>query len=688
MTHGKVNEMNWPARSLVFIVTAAAMLLLLFVGVRCTSSDSSPESADKPLADTLQSRPADSGVVEEEPLAKKGKDKKAKGRLQRLKKPAEGKSAGPRSVKTVSPKVKKTEPGARLADPQKKPPAPKPVVVKDIIDFRKKPVDFITRFEDRFSIDLSDVDFDADVIVTINGRKISRDEFRMNIISSCGALDVDRFIMALLTEIAIEERTAGGVDSSLYEVSEAMLDEEIRTQIMMFKQQDRTGNFDETTWKEQVDNAFGWERYREMQRSMLAFGKVFLPPIDAPEQTGGESAPKPEEEEKKPLDPSMPIDKNVQGEDVNIHMPLDTWKVLCRNDNEKQVRDSLNQHYEKQQPLGAVMRPHFIRMVKEAVIAVTDIIYYSSGKLPQGVYMRVGNKDVMLDDLYLIVAGKQSNDDKRAVLREMLIFETMDRILAEKGYAATDEEFEKAFREHEKEFEGTIFPIGLIMQMHGYYAKEDYRKMFRRRLGFEKMLAAEGKLTEENLKNFYEHGGRLFYLNGGAKVQMIFLGIYDHATKKMREGGFEGVHALMAQAVKEVEETGDFLAIAKKYWQPKTTYTTCDFDYLPRNELRNTLGEKTKIILSEGYCIADDIFYNAKEGDIIGPVRVTHGEFGNPAFKGEYLIKVVNFRTERGLRPFDDERTKIMVKTDYVDLNFMSWAGRVLAKSDITVARK
>jgi hypothetical protein len=486
---------------------------------------------------------------------------------------------------------------------------------------------------------------------------------------------------------------------------------------MLVKQQDRSGNFDPDSWKQLIEASYGWEKYRDMQRSILAFGNVYLPPIKPREQPAVEqpkeepgveikdteeekAAPEDQEtlvatpqeitegaeaEEKAELDPNLPVGKNAQGEDVNIYIPLRTWNVLDRSETDKYTRDSLNMAYKEGQPLGGFIRPQYIRTIKDAVIAATDIEYHTSGTLPEDVYMRISEKEVKIDELYPIIAGAASEDDLKQVLQEALVYRAMDRVLETGGWTLSDEEFEEAFGEHEKMYEGTIFPLQFIMSLHGYYMKEDYRKMFRRRLAFERMLESQGMMTDEILQNFQEKGGRLFYQNGGVKIQSLFFGIFDHKLTEMREDGYAWANERMAEALKEIEEGADFLEVAKKYENINGFDRPAEFDYTTRNDLRSNFDEKTKTIIAEGYCLSDDIFYNAKEGDILGPMTVTRGEFGNPVFKGVYLVKVIGYRSMLELNPFDKSRDTIV--TDYIDLQFQNWAGRMLAQADITLTR-
>jgi len=300
--------------------------------------------------------------------------------------------------------------------------------------------------------------------------------------------------------------------------------------------------------------------------------------------------------------------------------------------------------------------------------------------------MKIGDREVALDEIYPIVAGQIKEEDLSQVLSELLVFEAIDPVLDEGGWTLSEEAFETEFAAHEKLYEGSIFSLQFVMNLHGYYLLEDYRKMFRRKLAFKKMFQTSGAMTDEMLKNFFEKGGRLFYQNGGVKVQSIFFGIFDHKTMKVREDGYSWAHEQMEGVLKELKEGADFLEVARKHENVNGFNRPCENDYMTRNDFRYQFGEKMKYLLLEGYCLADDCFYNARPGDIIGPIKVTRGEFGNPVFKGEYLVKVVGYRSMLELNSFEQSKEGII--EDYVDLNFIYWAGQTLAGAEIGLTLK
>jgi hypothetical protein len=691
--------MNSPLKTMALLFCLFALAFLLSdqaCSAACTAAGSAPDTLQQDPDAGKQDPDAgkqDPDAGKQDPEAGKSDDEEPKAKLRPLGrgKGNKGNKGQKRELKTRKAGKKKNQEGKdgqRIQISQSgKTRQENPTVIADIDAYRQEPLPFFTCFKDRNILDLENVGFGADVVATIDGREITGVEFRMNVVDSLGALVVDRFITAIITEDMKKKLIAEGADPALFVVSEEAIDADINNQMMMAKQQDRTGKFNEEDWKKMVDQSIGWQNYRNMQSSALAFGCVFLPEIEPKEGAAQKSPAKKEgEEEAVPLDPNVPVGKTKDGKDINVYIPLHTWNCLAGSDMGCFIRESLNEAYKNGTPLGPFIRPQYVRTVRDTIVKATEVKYHNCGSLSEGVYMKVGDTEIALDEIFPIVSGQIKDEDLSQVLAELLVFKAIDSVLDSGEWTLTEEEFETEFAAHEKLYEGSIFSLQFVMNLHGYYLLEDYRKMFRRKLAFKKMFQASGAMTDEKLKNFFEKGGRLFYQNGGVKVQSIFFSIFDHKTMQVRENGYAWVHEKMAGVLKELEEGADFLEVARKYENVNGFNRPAENDYLTRNDFRYQFGEKMKYILLEGYCLADDCFYSAKPGDIIGPIKVTRGEFGNPVFKGEYLVKVVGYRSMLELNSFEQSKNGII--EDYVDLNFLYWAAQTLAGADVRVTRE
>ncbi len=707
-------------KEFTLFIMVATLSVVIVAGAECSSQVDTDKDLEVPVSDRVgQETPEkkgqddpddpkkeDDGEGEEDKEGKEDKEDKKEGhKLQLLKKskqkdgsrgklPQDGrgkKSQGGPVGRKTAPKVMK--PTIEVSQSGSKRRTPKPTILEDIHAYRHEPLGMVTLFEEKADLNLENVDFDAEVIAVIDGKKITKNDFMLCAVDSLGALEVDRFLTAVLTKVEKKKLTDAGEDPSQFDVPKEDIDNEIENQMLMTKQQDKSGTFTEKAWKEMIEKACGWDNYYELQRSNLAFGKVFLPDVKQTLPSAEDSqAPLPgfepgdKEEAPDPVDPTLPIGKDVEGQEVNIFMPLHTWELLSGSDNDKAMRDGLNRSYKEGREISGFIRPQYIRMIKSALIARTEILYHTSGGLPGDVYMRVAGTDIKIKDLYPLMVGKLTVPMKNQILREILATAATDRLLAEGGWQLTEEEFETAYAEHEKMYEGSIFPIEFIMGLHGYYQAEDYRKMYRRRLGLKRMLESQNLMTDEVLKKFFETSARLFYQNGGVKIQSIFLGLFDHKELREREGGLEWADEKMAGILKELEGGADFLEVAKKYEDINGFNRPAETDFMTRNDMRSYFGEKSKSILTCGYSITDDIFYRAEPGKVIGPYTYHYSDFGNPVHRGIYLVKVIEYRSMLELNPYD--KSKPTIEEDYLDLSMIHLSSKVLSKADIAFTRK
>lgn len=677
------------AKEFVLLVMVAALSVIVAADVPCSTASvgrvtqDDPEKKGQDDPEKPEKKEGEKGKVQKGPklqqLKKPDGRRGSQGKLPQGKKPIEKKTA----PKTMKPTIEVSQSGAKRR-------APKPTILEDIHAYRQEPLGLVTLFDEWVDLDLDNVDYGADVIATMDGEKVTKNDFMLCAVDSLGALEVDRFMTAVLTKLERKKLIDAGEDPAQFEVAKEAIEEEINNQMMMTKQQDRSGTFTEEAWREMIEKAVGWDNFYELQRSNLAFGKVFLPEVtQSLPPTEGEQIPLPgmeaENQDAPPVDPNLPVGKNSQGQDVNIFMPLHTWEILSGSDNDKAMRDGLNRTYQEGKEISGFIRPQYIRMIKSALVVKTDVVFHTSGTLPDGVYMRVADTDVKLEDLYPLMTGKLTEPMKAQILREILAMRAIDKLLTEGGWQLGNEEFETAYTEHKKMYEGSIFPIEFIMGLHGYYQTEDYKKMYRRRLGLKKMLESQNLMTDEVLKKFFETSARLFYQNGGVKIQSIFLGVFDHKQLTEREGGFAWAEKQMAAVLKELEGGADFLEVAKKYEDINGFNRPAETDYMTRNDMRSYFGEKSKAILTSGYCLTDHVFYRAEPGNAIGPYKVRFSDFGNPVHRGLYLVKVIGYRSMLDLNPY--EQSKPTIEEDYLDLNLVHITSKLLAKADIEFAR-
>jgi hypothetical protein len=583
--------------------------------------------------------------------------------------------------------VKKLEGQEGVVQPPQQGTQPEPPLaakIEDINAHRRQLLSFIHSYDEQVKLDLDRVDFDADVVATINGFSITQELFRMYLVMYLGELEVDRFMTALMTQIGMEIRLEEGADPEAFKVSEERVDQEIENQLKIQHQLQKMPEMDMETFKQNIDATYGWERYRDLVRATVGFEKVFLPDIEAKEapaegegeQKEGEGEEKEQEhaegeeqehaegEEQEASDADLPVGTNAEGAEVKIHMPMITWNALVGREQERTLRDMLNKNYAEGTPLGGFLRPHFTRTIKEALLRSLDVEFFYTGNLKPGVFLRIEDKELMLEAIYPVVASQLTNADRMMALREALLMKGMDFALEEAGCQMSDAEVKAAFDAHQKEYEGTLFTLDFMIRLHGYLTMARYQNVYRRRAGFEKLFASDLN-SDEVLKAFYESAGRLLYENGSVKIQVIFFGVFDHKTKSFRENGFAWAETQMAKVLERL-----------KY----------DFQFLNRQHLRMALADPSLNALLEGFSLADYTFYRGETDEIVGPVRKYNRFMGSPSHRGVYLARIKEFRRSQLLKPYDI--SKKMVVVDYADLRFTAWAQEALAKASVELTTK
>lgn len=552
--------------------------------------------------------------------------------------------------------------------------------VEDIGLHRVEPAPYVRRWEDVVQMNLEGIDIDADVVMTIGGKPVTRNEFRKRAIMYLAINKVDQEITRMVTETQRAALIEAGADPASLEPSSADLDEKVENVIAMVVMQSRgpDGQQDESSaqkarqdFLDSVEASVGMEAYRQMMGAEVAFEKVFLPMPTEPQ--GGEAwepadGPPPENDPKPDWIPDV------------------TWDALGMEESGKQLRSFVKSHGAKGQPIPSFFRGQITSTIRLGVIKLLGVQYFFDGDLPDDVFLRLGDRDLMVDDLWAMVENEIVDTDIDLILREMLTLRGIRTTLEAAGQWMDNEQSEQAYAELNAQFEGTLFPLGSIIVIRGYRSLDRYREHWRHKESYFRWR--KKSLTEEEIEDHYRTSGRLFFERGSVEVDLAHNAL-DLAEKPFCEARFDAAIADMdaAYAV-AVEEDGmdaaAFQEIAKLFPRPLTRQTQDNPDpqadrFFQRNPLRIRLTESEMSIFITGYSMADDIYYHGTEGEVFGPYgqRCRRHAWGAEINAGAWMARVDGFTRDRPLAPLQG-RELDQATEDLLDLNYQYWSQECL----------
>lgn len=537
------------------------------------------------------------------------------------------------------------------------PPSPPDQPIEKVRERREyDSVPYVRRFEDMLELDFTNVDFDADVIATIDGAPITKGEYQLWLAFTGGQVQGVRTAqLTRLTEQAIQRAVADGADAKRFEITDADVDAKLRSEDEQARAQ---GEAALAEYRKLVEDTLGLDRYRRLIRATLQSERLLLPPIVKVEGQAPEG------------------------------LPLEAAELLSdRTD----LRDYLNNTYLNQQDFPPMFRTQFLMILQEAQVAKADIKYATEHPLPPGVYMTINGEEVPTAEILDFVPN--TPDTRDLALRLLLIYRAVDRELAKKNAILAPETFQLVFEAHEAEYKGTLFPLPNLIRLRGFMSMPEYREYFRRRAAFQAMitdpLTNSEKDWENRLREHHGKFGKLFYENGKVTLDVLWSGLSEAETDT---GG-----DLNVAWAKCLDRALSMLAELKSGKSVTDVRTSLGHVYpveptgllaaKTRNELRNFLGENEYTIFINGYSFADDIFYNRIEGDTVGPMKANRTVLPGMRSRMGYLIgQVKSFGFNSALKNFEQQRA--MVEQDYIDLNFAFFAHDALKGSKIDLTTK
>ncbi len=580
--------------------------------------------------------------------------------------------------------------------------------IEDIDLHRIDRAPYVRRKADIVEVDLDGIDLEADVVMTVDGEPVTRSDYRKRAIMYFAVNKVDEAITKIVTESQREKQIAAGVDPATIEVQPEDLDEKIEALIAMVEMQAAGPNAgaDEAAaaaarakaredFLASIEASMGMEAYREMLSAEVAFEKVFLP---MPGEATGEEVwdledgPLPEDDPK----PDW--------------MPQVTWDALGANESGKQLRYFVKRQASEGEAIPSFFRSQITSSIRLGVIELLGVQFFFDAELPDDVFLRLGDVDLKVDDLWGAVADEITPLDEELILRELLTLRGMRSTLSAIDEWMTDEQAAEAFAELEAQYEGTLFPLGSIIVLRGYRSVDRYREHWRYRETYNRWR--KQSLTEEEIEDHYRTAGRLFFERGNVEVDLAYKGIdaalfgqesFDESTASLEsafaaflDDGDEEAEGEEAEA--EGPGEAEWRAISAGFPRPLTrqtqNMTNPDADrYFQRNPLRIRLTESEMSILITGYSMADDIFYHGVPGEVFGPTEqpVRRHAWGAEVNAGVWMGRVAGYTRDRPLAPMQG-RDKDQAYEDYLDLNFFWWSQEclksLLPKVEITKVAK
>lgn len=300
----------------------------------------------------------------------------------------------------------------------------------------------------------------------------------------------------------------------------------------------------------------------------------------------------------------------------------------------------------------------------------SDIRYPSDG-LPPDVVLSVNGREWHTDEAFKQVReGVFIQDLERAML-EVVIHEALKQELQKAGAYLDDETFRKAFDEYRQEYDSTPFTTEVIaVSFKGYPSLEAFRQRWRLMRSFEDMIQKE--INDDQLKAHAERFAR-FFSDGQTNVDVIQFMARDVKTGAWLPDGFDRAEKKCIAALEQIRSGKSFDEVLDEQGEYYATDESKGrLGAKSLNQLRQSLRESEFTDLLMGYSLGYYLFYDAEVGKVHGPLRGAEG----------YFLARVNARTPAtGPVDISDERTRELVKQDYVSYRFLLWANEVLSRT-------
>jgi hypothetical protein len=550
--------------------------------------------------------------------------------------------------------------------------APKPpsVSIPDIDRHRTESLPYVRKLEDFVELDLGAIDIDADPILIVEGKPVSRAAFRLRAVMYAGENDIDKHITRLLTDRQIAREIARGKDPRAYEPDPADIDQKLNELMELVRMQamqptgepapdddpEARGDAAVQAYLDTIDSSIGMDAYRLLLAADAQFERVFLPiPSEAVtgEKHDFEAGPP-------PLDDPRPD-----------WIPQESWDALGTDEQARMLRTFVKTWAIEGSGIPAMFKPNLLAKIRQGLLESEGLQYFFDTDLPDGVLLRIGEELVTTEQIWPLVLPQLVDTDVDLIVRELLTLHAMRKALEAAGKWFTDEQFEAAWKAENDQYVGTLIPLQTMIMFRGYSSLDRYREHFRYRQAYN-AWRREG-LTDEEVLSHYQGGGRLLFERGTVVVDVLYAPL---AGLPFEEASLETRRAELAAAIDAARPTGEgWVEVLTERFPPPPARQGMDAHAMQRSQVRMQTAESELSIFLTGYSKSDDLFYHAHKGDVYGPwtERCRRHVFGAEANAGAWAVHVRDYSRRSTLPPFDGMNRDLAFQ-DYLDLNYFYWA--------------
>jgi len=555
--------------------------------------------------------------------------------------------------------------------------------IEDIDLYRMERPRYVRRLADRVPLDLGPIDLEADVIMTVDGTPITRNDFRRRAAMYLGINFIEDELTRLVTEMQVDRLVAAGADRAALEVTEQQIDERLDMLIefsaMQARGQAQAAGGEEAAkaaekqaredFLRSIETSIGMEKYRKTLRAEAAFERAFLPMPTTPqdyEVWDMEKGPIPEDDPKPDWIPQI------------------TWDALSSNEAGRNLRYFVKKAGKDGSEIPGFFRSQITSAIRHGVVDLMGKKFFFDEQLPDSAFMRLGDHEISTEHVWNMVKDELCDADVEIILREMLTLYGVRKTLSDAGAWMDTATTEAGFADLRRGFEGTLFPLESIILLRGYPSVDRYREHWRYKESYNRWR--KKLLTEEELEAHYRTSGRLFFERGSVGIDLAFAGI-DHG-KPFEQARFDEAVAKLQQAYADSpvddQDLHDWSAVRAVYPPSPTRQSLQDPSpeadrHFQRNPLRMRITESELSIFLLGYSMADDMVYNGRPGEVFGPFPQScrRHAWGAELNAGAWMARVADFTRSRPLPPMQGvERDQAL--EDFLDLNYWYWSQECL----------